>query len=137
MSSTTDTTLAGIDRFPVRQPLPRAVTDSLSREILVLKKQLNAVILAHNYQIPEIQDLADFVGDSLELSKHSKKIDAPCIVFCGVRFMAETAKILSPQKKVLLPALDAGCPLADTILPDQLLSLKAKHPDAWVVSYVN
>lgn len=110
---------------------------NIKEEILKLKEMKKAVILAHNYQIPEIQDLADFVGDSLELSKHSKKINAPLIVFCGVRFMAETAKILSPRKKVLLPALDAGCPLADTILPDQLLALRAKHPDAWVVSYVN
>ncbi|MDD5194754.1 MAG: quinolinate synthase NadA [Candidatus Omnitrophica bacterium] len=110
---------------------------NIKEEILKLKETKKAVILAHNYQIPEIQDLADFVGDSLELSKTSKKIEAPFIVFCGVRFMAETAKILSPQKTVLLPALDAGCPLADTILPDQLLALKAQHPDAWVVSYVN
>jgi quinolinate synthase len=110
---------------------------NIKDEILKLKAKSNATILAHNYQVPEIQDLADFVGDSLELSKISKAIDAPLIVFCGVRFMAETAKILSPAKKVLLPAPLAGCPLADTISPQELLELKSKYPDAWVVSYVN
>jgi len=107
------------------------------KKFLRLKADKKAVLLAHNYQIPEIQDMADFVGDSLELSKTSKSLNASLIVFCGVRFMAETAKILSPHKKVLLPAQAAGCPLADTISLDELLSLKAKHPDAWVVSYVN
>lgn len=109
----------------------------LPEKILALKKAKDAVILAHNYQIPAIQDLADFVGDSLELSKISKKIEKPLVVFCGVRFMAETAKILSPHKKVILPVPRAGCPLADTISADDILKLKAKHPDAWVVSYVN
>ncbi|MEI8348602.1 MAG: quinolinate synthase NadA [Candidatus Omnitrophota bacterium] len=111
--------------------------EALVKKILKLKEKRKAVLLAHNYQIPEIQDLADFVGDSLELSKTSKNLDSSLIVFCGVRFMAETAKILSPRKKVLLPALAAGCPLADTINLDELLRLKATHPDAWVVSYVN
>ncbi|MCE5264644.1 MAG: quinolinate synthase NadA [Deltaproteobacteria bacterium] len=103
-----------------------------------LKKERKAVILAHNYQIPEVQDIADFVGDSLELSiKASQVTDAEVIVFCGVQFMAETAKILSPQKTVLLPARDAGCPMADMIAADQLRALKAEHPGAKVLCYVN
>lgn len=102
-----------------------------------VKKQKNAVILAHNYQVPEIQDIADFLGDSLELSKVSQELKVSLIVFCGVRFMAETAKILSPEKRVLSPVPDAACPLADKINTRQLLDLKNKYPDAWVVSYVN
>lgn len=111
--------------------------DNLAQEILKLKQKKKAAILAHNYQIPVIQDVADFVGDSLELSKISRKLSEELIVFCGVQFMAETAKILSPQKKVLLPVVDAGCPLADMITASDLKELKAKHPEAWVVSYVN
>lgn len=111
--------------------------DTLRREILRLKEEKKAVILAHNYQLPEIQDIADSIGDSLELSKQSVSLGVKTIVFCGVKFMAETAKILSPEKKVLLPVFEAGCALAETIEPDQLLELKAKHPDAWVISYVN
>ncbi len=109
----------------------------LRKEILKLKDTKKAVILAHNYQIPEIQDIADFLGDSLGLSKISRNLKEKLIVFCAVQFMAETAKILSPDKKVILPVIDAGCPLADMIEPDQLRELKAKHPKAWVVSYVN
>lgn len=111
--------------------------EALKEEILKLKKEHNAVLLAHNYQIPEVQDIADFLGDSLELSIKSKAVSQKSIIFAGVRFMAETAKILSPDKKVLLPVSDAGCPLAETIEPGQLLELKREHPDAWVVSYVN
>jgi len=111
--------------------------ESLRKEILKLKKDRNAVLLAHNYQIPEVQDVADFLGDSLELSKISKAAEEKVIVFSGVKFMAETAKILSPGKKVLLPVLEASCPLAEMIEPQQLIELKQKHPDAWVVSYVN
>ncbi len=111
--------------------------EALRAEILKLKKDRNAVLLAHNYQIPEVQDIADFLGDSLGLSKISKAASEELIVFSGVKFMAETAKILSPGKKVLLPALEAGCPLAEMIEPRQLIELKQKHPDAWVVSYVN
>ncbi|UCG35891.1 MAG: quinolinate synthase NadA [Candidatus Omnitrophota bacterium] len=111
--------------------------EKLKEDIGKLKAAKNAVILAHNYQIPDIQDIADELGDSLGLSKISRDRPEDFIVFCGVRFMAETAKILSPQKRVLLPALNAGCPLADAIEPQELRELKEKHPDAWVVSYVN
>jgi quinolinate synthase len=106
-------------------------------EIRTLKAQRKAVILAHNYQAAEIQDLADFCGDSLGLSIEASKTEAEVIVFCGVRFMAETAKILSPRKTVLLPDRHAGCPMADMITADQLGGLKQKHPDALVVCYVN
>jgi len=109
----------------------------LHSKILELKEKLKAVILAHNYQVPEIQEVADYLGDSLELAKISRNLKEDVIVFCGVRFMAETAKILSPEKKVLLPFPDAGCPLADTITSEELLSLKKENPDSWVVSYVN
>jgi quinolinate synthase len=109
----------------------------LKKEILKLKERKKAIILAHNYQLPQIQEIADFKGDSLELAKISYQLSSSLVVFCGVRFMAETTKILSPQKKVLLPASDAGCPLADTITPDDLIQLRKKYPDAWVVSYVN
>ncbi|MDP2892419.1 MAG: quinolinate synthase NadA [Bacillota bacterium] len=102
-----------------------------------LKKRRNAVILAHFYQLPEIQDIADFVGDSLELSRKAKDTTADVIVFCGVYFMAENAKILSPDKTVLLPHLYAGCPMADMITPEDVASLRAQHPAAAVVCYVN
>ena len=109
----------------------------LINDILNLKRKKEALILAHNYQIPQVQDIADFVGDSLELAKTSKAIEGPLVVLCGVKFMAETAKILSPKKRVLLPAPLAGCPLADTITPQDVIGLKKKYPGAWVVSYVN
>ena len=109
----------------------------LREKILKLKKEKNAVLLAHNYQIPEIQDIADFLGDSLELSRKSRDAKEEIIVFAGVKFMAETAKILSPQKIVILPVQEAGCPLAEMIEPQDIIKLKKDHPDAWVVSYVN
>ncbi len=109
----------------------------LLEKIKRLKAERRAVILAHNYQSAEIQDLADFTGDSLALSVQAAETDAEVIVFCGVRFMAETAAILSPEKTVLLPDRFAGCPLADMITAQQLRELKQKHPDALVVCYVN
>ena len=112
-------------------------TTGLHEEIQRLKTEKRAVILAHNYERPEVQDIADFVGDSLGLSRKAAATDAERIIFCGVHFMAETASILSPGKKVLLPDLEAGCSLAATITADDLRRWKAQHPDAVVVSYVN
>ena len=123
---------------PYHQPVPTAMpTDALSQEILELKQQLNAVILVHNYQVPEIQDIGDFVGDSLGLSQQAAKTDADVIVFCGVHFMAETAKILCPEKTVLLPDFDAGCTLADDCQPDDFQKFLDKHPDHFAISYIN
>jgi quinolinate synthase len=114
-----------------------AHTASMVAEIYKLRKERNAVILAHNYQIPEVQDVADFVGDSLGLSQQAASTKADVIVFCGVHFMAETAAVLSPNKKVLIPDLEAGCSLASSINIEQLKDWKAEHPNAVVVSYVN
>ncbi len=110
---------------------------SLEGEILRLKDERNAVLLAHNYQRPEVQDLADYVGDSLYLSRKAMESDRAVIVFAGVRFMAETAKILNPNRTVLLPDLKAGCGLADAITAEQLRHWKAEHPGAVVVAYIN
>lgn len=110
---------------------------TMAQEIYEMARKRDAVILAHNYQIPEIQDLADYVGDSLGLSQQAAKTDAKVIVFCGVHFMAETAAILCPEKRVLIPDLDAGCSLAASINIEQLRAWKAEHPNAVVVSYVN
>jgi len=109
----------------------------LVRKIKELKKQRNAIILAHNYQLPEVQDIADFRGDSLELSRIAAKTDASVIVFCGVYFMAETASILSPDKKVIMPDTSAGCPMANMMNAEDLRKLKKEHPQAVVVGYVN
>ena len=109
----------------------------LQDEVLKLKKQQDAVILAHNYQVPEVQDVADFVGDSLGLARQAAKTDNKRIVFCGVHFMAETASIISPHKKVLIPDLEAGCSLSDTITVDELKNWKKQHPGAIAVGYVN
>jgi quinolinate synthase len=110
---------------------------ALSEEVRALAVQRNAVILAHNYQLPEVQDVADHMGDSLGLSRQAAATGADTIAFCGVHFMAETASILSPEKTVLIPDLDAGCSLADSIDADQLRAWKAEHPGAMVVMYVN
>ncbi len=119
---TIQTSLAGVD---------------IRAEIYRLRKERNAVILAHYYQKPELQDIADFVGDSLDLSKKAQATDADVIAFCGVRFMAETAKILSPQKIVVLPDMDAGCSLEDSCPPDQFAAFRAAHPDHIALTYIN
>ncbi len=108
-----------------------------AEKIKELKDKKNAVILVHNYQRGEVQEIADYLGDSLDLSRKANNTDAEIIVFCGVRFMAETAKILSPEKKVLMPREEAGCPMANMVTPDDVLNLRKKHPNAKVVSYVN
>src|SRR3954454_5348984 len=117
------------------QPIPSGL--SLEKEIDRLRKDMNAVILAHYYQDGEIQDLADFVGDSLQLSQAAAKTSAKVIVFCGVHFMAETAKILNPDKQVLLPDLDAGCSLSDRCPREQFAKWLEQYPDHKVVSYIN
>lgn len=117
------------------QEIPKGI--DLIEEINRLRKEKNAVILAHYYQIGEIQDIADFLGDSLQLARAAQKTDAEIIVFCGVHFMAETAKILNPSKKVVLPDLLAGCSLADACSGKDIRAMKAKHPGAIVVSYIN
>ncbi|MDP9086522.1 MAG: quinolinate synthase NadA [Pseudomonadota bacterium] len=116
--------------------LPLRGADLLD-EIARLKKERNAVILAHYYQKPELQDLADFVGDSLDLSRKAAATDADVIAFCGVRFMAETAKILSPRKTVILPDMDAGCSLEDSCPPDQFKAFREDHPDHIALTYIN
>lgn len=117
--------------------MPPARFDALSRDILALKKKLNAVILAHNYQVPEIQDVADYVGDSLGLSQQAERTSADVIVFCGVHFMAETAKILNPNKIVILPDKDAGCSLEASCPGDKLRALQATNPNFWTIAYIN
>ncbi|MBM3879673.1 MAG: quinolinate synthase NadA [Verrucomicrobia bacterium] len=126
-----------VDRFPVRRAAAGAPHDALSREILELKRHLNAVILAHNYQVPEIQDLADFVGDSLGLSQQAAQTQADVIVFCGVHFMAETAKILNPGKIVVLPDKDAGCSLEEACPAHKLRALQATNPNFYTIAYIN
>ena len=111
--------------------------DPLAKEVFTLKKQLNAVILAHNYQVPEIQDVADFVGDSLGLAQQAARTDADVIVFCGVHFMAETAKILNPDKIVVLPDRDAGCSLEASCPAPELAKLQATNPNFWTIAYIN
>jgi quinolinate synthase len=124
---------------PLATPPDLAPEDvpALQDEVRELARERDAVILAHNYQRPEVQDVADYVGDSLGLSRQGAATDATTIAFCGVHFMAETASILSPEKTVLIPDLDAGCSLADSITPEQLRAWQAKHPDAITVMYVN
>lgn len=111
--------------------------EDIRKRIETLKRQKNAVLLVHNYQIEAVQLIADYLGDSLDLSRTAAGVEHDMIVFAGVKFMAETAKVLAPEKTVLLPRFDAGCPMADMITLDELLELKAEHPDARVVTYVN
>ncbi len=119
---------------PIRENLSGV---DIVAEIQRLKKERNAVVLGHYYQRPEIQDISDFVGDSLELSRKAAETDADVIAFCGVKFMAETAKILSPQKIVVLPDMDAGCSLEDSCPPEQFARFRAKHPDHIALTYIN
>jgi quinolinate synthase len=121
----------------LRPELTPVQIGELSDEVRALAAERDAVILAHNYQVPEVQDVADYVGDSLGLSRRAAETEAELIEFCGVHFMAETASVLSPDKTVLIPDLDAGCSLSDSITADQLRDWKAKHPGALVVMYVN
>jgi quinolinate synthase len=126
----------------IEEPVPvldltSEAIERLSDEIRALAADRNAVILAHNYQVPEIQDLADFVGDSLGLSRQAAATDADVIAFCGVHFMAETASILAPEKTVLIPDLEAGCSLSDSITANELRNWKSRFPEAVVVMYVN
>ena len=137
MTDLAELTATGVDRFPLRQRLPPAQADVLSREILALKQQLNAVILAHNYQVPEIQDIADYVGDSLGLSQQAARTKAEVIVFSGVHFMAETAKILNPNKIVVLPDKDAGCSLEESCAADKLAEFQQTNPNFWTIAYIN
>jgi quinolinate synthase len=131
------TAVAPNQDFVTRVPLPPQRLDSLSRDIIALKKKLNAIILAHNYQVPEIQDVADFVGDSLGLSQQAAKTSAEVIVFCGVHFMAETAKILNPNKIVILPDKDAGCSLEESCPAPKLKQLQDTNPNFYTVTYIN
>ncbi len=137
MFNAADVQSVGVDRFPLRAVTPPAQIDALARDILALKKKLNAVILAHNYQVPEIQDVADVVGDSLGLAQHAAKTDADVIVFCGVHFMAETAKILNPGKIVILPDADAGCSLESSCPGPKLKAFQATNPNFWTIAYIN
>lgn len=117
--------------------MTKQIYNTIQEEIQALKKKRNAVILAHNYQIGEIQDVADFVGDSLRLAQEAKKTSADVILFCGVHFMAETASIISQDKTVIVPELEAGCSLADMVSPEEVRAWKEKHPNGVVVCYVN
>src|SRR5579862_5506131 len=137
MIDLTDVQVRGLDKLEVRKPMPRAQFMPLAEEISALKKKLNAVILAHNYQVPEIQDIADFVGDSLGLSQQAAKTRADVIVFAGVHFMAETAKILNPHKIVVLPDKDAGCSLEESCPAPKLRALQATNPNFYTVTYIN
>ena len=137
MIDVTEVPMRGMDRFEVRKPMPPAQFDALSRDILALKEKLNAVILAHNYQVPEIQDVADYVGDSLGLSQQAAKTSADVIVFCGVHFMAETAKILNPDKIVVLPDEHAGCSLEESCPAPKLKAFQATDPNFYTIAYIN
>ena len=129
--------MTDIAEIQPRSAMAQRKFEPLAKEISALKKQLNAVILAHNYQVPEIQDVADYVGDSLGLSQQAAKTNAAVIVFCGVHFMAETAKILCPDKIVVLPDKDAGCSLEESCPADKLAALQATNPNFWTIAYIN
>src|SRR6266516_4589964 len=137
MTEVLDRQLTDVDRLAVRKPMARERFDPLAKEIFTLKKQLNAVILAHNYQVAEIQDVADYVGDSLGLSQQAAKTNAEVIVFCGVHFMAETAKILNPHKIVVLPDKDAGCSLEESCPAPKLAAFQATNPNFHTITYIN
>src|SRR5512135_2780184 len=137
MISPSETVAGSVDEFRVRPRTPPAQADALARDILALKRRLNAVVLAHNYQVPEIQDIADFVGDSLGLSQQAAQTKADVIVFSGVHFMAETAKILSPNKIVVLPDKDAGCSLEESCPADKLAEFQKTNPNFYTVTYIN
>ena len=126
-----------VNLTPAIAPATDAERTLLMEEIRELARRRNAIILAHNYQVPDVQDVADFVGDSLGLALEAQKTDAELIIFCGVHFMAESAKVLNPEKKVLLPNLSAGCSLADSITPESLEEWKRRYPEHTVVTYVN
>src|SRR3989449_7307069 len=133
------TMFEGKTTLEVRTPAPKNPADllQLQREILDLKKKRNAVLLAHNYQVPEIQDVADYVGDSLGLSQQAARTPADVIVFCGVHFMAETAKILNPDKIVVLPDKDAGCSLEESCPADKLAEFQKTNPNFYTIAYIN
>src|SRR5256885_14372220 len=137
MTNGVQTPVLEMERLTVRKPMARAQFDPLAREIYTLKMQLNSVILAHNYQVPEIQDVAYYVGDSLGLSQQAAKTKADVIVFCGVHFMAETAKILNPNKIVVLPDKEAGCSLEESCPADKLAALQKTNPNFWTIAYIN
>ena len=126
-----------LNDLQMRKAMPQRRFEPLAKEIFALKKQLNAVILAHNYQVPEIQEIADYVGDSLGLSQQAAKTSADAIVFCGVHFMAETAKILNPNKIVVLPDKDAGCSLEESCPADKVAELQKTNPNFWTIAYIN
>ena len=137
MIDVADSPTLAMDDLQVRPAMSPARFEPLAKEIFALKKQLNAVILAHNYQVPEIQDVADYVGDSLGLAQQAAKTSADVIVFCGVHFMAETAKILNPNKIVVLPDKDAGCSLEESCPADKLAALQKTNPNFWTIAYIN
>ncbi len=130
-------TLPPLGELKLRPAMSPERFEPLAKEIYALKKQLNAIILAHNYQVPEIQDVADYVGDSLGLAQQAAKTSADVIVFCGVHFMAETAKILNPNKIVVLPDKDAGCSLEESCPAPELAKLQATNPNFWTIAYIN
>src|SRR5271170_5812574 len=137
MSGVADFETISAEQLKQRKPMPREKFTPLAAEIFTLKKQLNAVILAHNYQVPEIQDVADYVGDSLGLAQQAAQTGADVIVFCGVHFMAETAKILNPGKIVVLPDKDAGCSLEESCPAEKLAALQKTNPNFWTIAYIN